>query len=371
VKNAREREINPDKIPMNLGLMLSLEKENAHFEKIIEEIDKKYLNLRSLIEDDKRWIDFVAEWISLNVEQNSIQELEWLSTRLNFINDENTTSAVSTKIKQLHYLYVQTESAIPEFDMVFCKDIHPDSFENIPYEIRNLSFELKSTLTGLGAIYNVYGKTIERKAEVHFNLLTTLAKRYLSLVKELNGRLKNPLHPSFFEKIILLFNKDGNQVKNTSHEAGKVKAELIEAISGLVKEDLEMMTAYEAHQHIESNKTSIVQSFIDRFYAGQDLELSELKKLDSSEWTRLCELNTQTILGLSIILELSEYQTNAYNIRERISVWMKLGEYIQGLYERESEYEKYLTWRGAFENTEISLRNFIYLLFVANSKNWF
>jgi hypothetical protein len=200
VKNARERETNPDKIPMNLGLMLSLEKENAHFEKIIEEIDKKYLNLRLLIEDDKRWIDFVAEWISLNVEQNSIQELEWLSTRLNFITEENTTSAVSTKIKQLHYLYVQTESTIPEFDMVFCKDINPDSFENIPYEIRNLSFELKSALTGIVAIYEVYGKTIERKAEVHFNLLITLAKRYVSLVKELNGRLKNPLKPKSKKK---------------------------------------------------------------------------------------------------------------------------------------------------------------------------
>lgn len=370
VKNAREREINPDKVPMNLGLMVSLEKENAHFEKIIDEIDKKYLNLRLLIEDDKRWIDFVAEWISLNVEQNSIQELEWLSTRLNFITEENTTSAVSTKIKQLHYLYVQTESTIPEFDMVFCKDINPNSFENIPYEIRNLSFELKSALLGLSTIYEVYGKTIERKAEVHFNLINTLAKRYLTLVNELNGRLKNPLKPSFFEKIILLFKKEGNQIKNTSLEAGKVQAELIEAISGLVKEDVEKMTANEIHQHVESQKTFILKSFIDRFYAEQDLELSELKNLDASEWTRLCELLYDTIANLSTILEISEYHTNAYNIRERVSAWIKLGEYIQGLYKRESEYEKYLTWRGAFENTEISLRNFIYLLIGASSKNW-
>jgi hypothetical protein len=192
------------------------------------------------------------------------------------------------------------------------------------------------------------------------SLLNTLSKRYVSLVKELNGRLKNPLQPSFFEKIFLLFKKDGKKIKNNSLEAGKVKTELINAISGLVKEDLELISANETDQHIESNKTYIVQSFIDRFYAGQDLELSELKKLDASEWTRLCELTIQTILGLSSILELSEYQTNVYNIRERMSAWMKLGEHVQGLYKREGEYEKYLTWRGSFEKTEISLRNFIY-----------
>ena len=370
VKNARERETNPDKIPMNLGLMVSLRKENAHFEKIIEEIDKKYGNLRLLIENDKRWIDFVAEWITLNVEQDSIQELEWLSTRLNFVNEENTTSEVSTKIKQLHYLYIQTELAISEFDMVFCKDINPDSFENIPYEIRNFSFELKSALFGLSNIYEVYGKTVERKADIHINLLTTLSKRYATLVKEMNGRLKNPLKASFFEKIILLFNKDGNQIQDASLEAGKIKAELIEAINGLVKENIERMTANETHQYVESNRTSIVRSFIDKFYAGQQLELSELKKIDAEEWIRLCGLTEQTIANLSGILELSEHQTNGHDIRERMSAWFKLGEHIQRLYKREGEYEKYLNWRGAFEKTDLSLRNFIYLLIGGNSKNW-
>jgi very-short-patch-repair endonuclease len=364
VKNVRERENTPDYFSCDKKILDDLKFSTEYYEKIISEADLKYSGLRKYILDNRRWIDLVAEWIKMGINNEEISELAWLSIQIEYLDTHDSIAPTSIQIQDLHRKYLASKDVLSKYDQLFNSDFNFNDSTDISSEIKGLSYSLAMLIKDLEKQISLYTEWVDSKSDLKIKEILSLCDEYQTIYDALNVRFKNPLSLSIFDKIILFFNRGRSHilddVKNLNEIEIKLNSFFYDCIPNHINND-------RIDLEIKANQIAILERIKNKYYDKNNL-VENKSQHEGFEviYTQLMMLSGK----ITEILNISSPFNQASDIHVDLSNWNKYYEELIQISANEDDIENYVIWKRSLNQSGLNLKHLIHSFISKDYNSW-
>lgn len=367
VKNVRERETSPDLFNCDKKVLDDLKLSTSFYEKIIAEADHKYGGLRKYVLDNKRWIDLVAVWIKMGVDNDEISELAWLSLQIEFLDTSESIAPVSVQLQDLNRKYNAIKNILSNYDSLFNQDFNfIDSFD-INTELKRLLYNLSDAVRALESHIKIYSHLVDEKSNSEIDSILKICDEFNTLFEQLSRNFKNPFTLTFIEKLKLLFSPQKSEISERISILNELTKKLDSFVDQYFNESNNQETIQRADIFITSNRELLKDKIKNRSYSISSLN-------QQKDYADIFEsLNDKFIVfysQISNILNLPKYDNGTKDIREKLEYWIKIENYIRDTIINEEEIENYYDWKVAINRADSNIQNLIQSFISKSKDNW-
>lgn len=367
VKNVRDRESNPDLFTCDKKVVDDLRQSTKFYEKIISEADLNYSGLRKYILDNKRWIDLVAEWISLGVDIQEIAELGWFSLQIEFLDSFESIAPISVQIQDLNRKYITVKDILSTYDVRYNQDFDYTSTSDINTKLKALSYNLSNTFSSLESEINLYSEFADTKSKLETDSILKICDEFSLLFEELNKLFKNPFSPSFIERLKLIFNSQKSEISQRISMLNELTKKLDSFICEYLDNSIHHDRIERIDIFIKSNKGLLREKINNRLYTVSSInkQIIHADKIENliNEIHSIC---TQ----LSTIINLMPFDSKSDDIRDKLVYWKTNVGYIGDAIINEEEIDNYFDWKRSLSKVDFNIRNLAQSFISKNQINW-
>lgn len=370
VKKARERETQPEKVKMGIGMVADFARQNKQFESVIADADVQYQQLLEPITDDQRWMDVVAEWLSLEVQANFLPELEWMAekvTTFGIPEDYDTIGSELTILNKLHDLTAEKRST---FLRLFNPQLTPQELQSIPKKVRSLSFETSLLLQELESQRLNYLEKINQFAKLETDSLLQLAHEMHIHIKTTSTALSQPNRISIFEHIKLLFNKNRTSILFASKEVRRLQSVVQEKYNSITGTENSFDDPFVLAEKIRIEKEALSKIIIDQESSIKTLNDKHASPEEIMAWEKSTLAWNNACNELLAIYPSSIADANGLSIAEKINGWLAVRDFINEQLADETAVQHYINWKVAFLKSPDFMKELVNLFYSRETQDW-
>lgn len=263
VKQFRERE-SGSLLTMSDTITETAKQESDEFETLIESLEQHYGTLRLKIKDNKRWADWVAEWLAARVPTAQMPAYALLAKSVSAPSAGAGMAQAVSWLKKAQQAY---QAAAQEgFTMKrYFQPNYANNAVDIIRQLRNAQFELNNLLkVWEGRVGQVEATAKAKSNEARATWEHDLQQWQMAL-QSTSGQLSDPYSISFVESMRLLFG--GSAIKEAVRQANHYRQSFFDLCTRLNTPPLDHIDA--VRNHLNELQAAFVQTEVQRATQAQ------------------------------------------------------------------------------------------------------
>jgi hypothetical protein len=370
VKKARERETQPEKVKMAMGMVADFKRQNAQFESLIAATDERYTQLLEPITADQRWMDAVAEWLSLEVHSEQLPELEWMAEKVSKLDIPGDYTTVGSELAVLNKLHDLTAAKRSTFLRLFNPLLSPQILLAVPKKVRSLSFEISLVLKDLEQLLSNCLQNINQFAHLETDALLQLANELSNHIKTTSTDLADPSRVSLIEHIVLLFNKNRSKILFASKEVKRLQDVIQEKYNAITGSENTITEATLLADKIKTEKESLTKLIIDTECSINALNDKHASPEEITAWEKSNEAWQSICNELREIYPSTVADCSRLPLREKQNCWHALRDFINAQLGDETAVLHYINWKVAFLKSPDFMKELVNLFNARQTQDW-